>query len=110
MKHVFPASFKELWKDPTIKMACISDIQPGSKADCENCGGIGHLYTFISKIGPLASPSPSDTTKFISGKWWVGNNISGECPVCKGSGKDPDYKEQPVRQPRELPDLQEVLK
>jgi len=97
MKHIYPQSFKEMWKVPGLKMACISEHLPLNKSNCENCGGHGIMYTFIADSGPFKSAAiGNDVSKFAEGKWWVGKNYADTCPVCKGTGIETGYVEPPI--------------
>jgi hypothetical protein len=99
MKNVYPQSFKELWKMPGIKKACVTAIPKTKLSDCENCGGLGVMYSFIADGGPFESPGNlGEVSKFAEGKWWVGKNYADQCPVCHGSGVEPGWVQPPIRQ------------
>jgi hypothetical protein len=85
----FPPEFKAAWTNPGVKAAFVSQIQPIAVNDCENCGGMGEMYTFIAVEGPYNSPSGSlsKVSHWHNDKWWVGKTLSAPCPECKGEGK-----------------------
>ena len=102
MSRVYPPEFKQRCKDPSLKGAFVSIIEPVSKKDCANCGGIGTMVIFLATEGPFDFvPSGKGIiakSVNISGvdKWFGGKHVEDMCPVCKGTGRDPSYVEQPA--------------
>jgi len=85
----FPKIFKELWKAPDTRASFVSEIAPLNPHDCENCGGVGSLYTFIATKGPFNSPGMmTEVSHWHNDKWWVGKHHSAPCPVCQGTGNN----------------------
>jgi len=96
----FPPEFNGLIKASNTKAAFFSDIQPMHPRDCKNCGGIGTMILFIATGGPFVNV-PGGIAHYSGDRWWSGTNIEKACPVCKGTGINPQYVEQPPKQ-REL--------
>lgn len=95
----FPPEFQTYWKMPGTKTAFVSEIQPKRPADCGNCGGVGTMVTFCARQGPFDNVpvGASVVAHYANGKWWGGSNFSASCPVCKGTGRNPQHKESPIR-------------
>jgi len=102
MSRVYPPRFAEYCKSTSLRGAFVSIIEPLSKHDCPNCGGIGTLVIFLATEGPF------DFVPYGKGiiaksvkihdvdKWFGGKHVEEMCPVCRGTGRDPNYVEQPV--------------
>jgi hypothetical protein len=120
----WPDKFKMFRNMPGVKDAIPwhSEI-PEYKKWCRNCGGSGILYLFcvtggpfesapIGKISTIDGDGKKITVDIIAhwqaGHWYSGINQAAECPICNGSGLNPDYKPTPPKQ-REL-DIEGVLK
>lgn len=95
----FPPEFKYYWKDPNTKAAFVSEPLPRHPSDCRNCGGLGTMFTFIAQTGPFDNPPVGKdiVAHWGSGKWWGGKNYTAHCPICKGTGKNTEYKSPPIR-------------
>lgn len=107
MDKVFPTEFKTLLRNPAVKKAFVSDVQPIGALDCRNCGGAEVMAIFIATKGPFQTPeapykdetSHFDETAGRKGGWWVGKTYTFPCPVCLG-GKKPiasEPKSYPVQ-------------
>lgn len=104
-----PTEWTSLIKAPRVKAAFFSKIESKKKQDCKNCGGLGEMYLFIATSGPFKDV-PKGIAKWAGDRWWAGENFGGLCPVCKGTGADPDYKEEPeIKRQIELPDFRKVV-
>jgi hypothetical protein len=103
MNRHFPPKFTSLSKEPSTKAAFFSDLKPAHPRDCKNCGGLGTMIIFIATGGPFVNvPSGKDLiAHWYDNRWWAGKNYEDACPDCKGTGIDPNFKEQPASQ-REL--------
>lgn len=84
MSKRFPQELQNLWRQPGIKAAFISENEPLLEEDCPNCGGLGLFSTFIATNGPFNNPSAKGVNHFADGKWWVGQTFTAPCPVCGG--------------------------
>lgn len=95
MSKAIPQMFQNMCNRGYVKAAFISDIQATNPYDCINCGGVGKLYLFVAAEGPYQSPSGNlgKISKWFDSAWWIGENYVDICPVCKGSGKTPEYKD-----------------
>ena len=100
MSMIMPDGFKKFWNDPKSKGAFVSVISPMHPRDCKNCGGIGTIILFVATGGPFINV-PSGVAHWHNDRWWSGKNYEEGCPVCKGTGINPGYVEQPPKQ-REL--------
>jgi hypothetical protein len=85
MSKQFPAEFQSIWQQPGIKAAFVSENAPLLPSDCENCGGLGFLSTFVASDGPFKSPSATGANHYDDGKWWKGSTYTAVCPVCHGA-------------------------
>ncbi len=99
MSIQFPPEFNAFWRMPGTKAAFVSEVHPTHPHDCTNCGGIGSMVTFCALAGPFDAPpvGPNVIAHYANGKWWGGTNYTANCPVCKGNGRNPDYKDPPAR-------------
>lgn len=73
-------------------------FEPSSPMDCLNCAGMGKVYVFIAESGPFRDPpgiakadsvAKSVDDQMYGWVWYVGKTIGGECPVCRGMGRQP---------------------
>ena len=118
MKPVIPYDWQAHIKNPSFKHVLWEPCTIHTARDCKNCGGLGTMVLFLATNGPFHDP-PSGTiksgkygpdgkeivisvvAKWYDKRWWAGKHIESECPVCHGTGDDPNYKEPEFTQ-REL--------
>lgn len=99
MSIQFPREFTPMWKAAGVKAAFVTEAHPNKPSDCVNCGGIGTMTTFCATAGPFnVPPAPNHVGHFANGKWWSGQNYSFNCPVCNGSGLNPQVAAPEIRQ------------
>jgi hypothetical protein len=85
MNKQFPREFQSIWAQPGIRAAFVSENISLLPSDCQNCGGLGFLSTFVASEGPYNSPSVKGVSHYSDGKWWVGTTYAAVCPVCGNS-------------------------
>lgn len=109
MSRKYPPEFNQLVKDPNVRGAFVSVLDRRHPKECPNCGGIGTLIIFLATAGPLLDPPGSPAiAKFVNDNWWAGMSDERACPICKGTGIDPKFK-QPRTHHHQL-DMEGVVK
>lgn len=92
----YPIEFNAYFSNKSIKRAWVGI---GSEpAKCENCGGWGFMVLTYAIAGPFDTPPMGHVGHYADGKWWKCNNITADCPVCRGAKKQAPEAVRPTRQ------------